>query len=67
MIDPPSGCKFHPRCAFATDKCKQEEPPTVEYEPGHLAACWHTDQVIEARQSLYGATRTPVVEESEDN
>ena len=54
MIDPPSGCKFHPRCAFATAKCQQEAPPTVEYEPGHLAACWHTEQVIAAREGLYG-------------
>ncbi len=54
MIKPPSGCKFHPRCFFATDKCKHEAPPSVEYEPGHFAACWHTDQVIEARRDLYG-------------
>ena len=49
LIKPPPGCKFHPRCAFATDKCKVEEPPLVEYAPNHSAACWHTDQVIEAR------------------
>ncbi|MAS33361.1 MAG: peptide ABC transporter ATP-binding protein [Anaerolineaceae bacterium] len=55
MIDPPSGCKFHPRCAFATDKCAQQDPPFVEYEPGHMAACWHTDKVIEAHQDLYKA------------
>lgn len=54
MINPPSGCKFHPRCFFATDKCKHEAPPTVEYEPGHFAACWNTEQVIEARRDLYG-------------
>ena len=49
LIAPPPGCKFHPRCPFATDKCKVDEPPLVEYAPGHSAACWHTDQVIEAR------------------
>lgn len=49
LIKPPPGCKFHPRCAFATEKCKVEEPPLVEYAPSHSAACWHTDQVIEAR------------------
>ncbi len=69
MIDPPSGCKFHPRCAFATDKCKQEVPPKVEYEPGHLAACWHTDKVIEARQGLYGQAtdQARIIEETEGN
>jgi peptide/nickel transport system ATP-binding protein len=49
LIAPPSGCHFHPRCSFASDKCKTEEPPLVEYTPGHSAACWHTDKVIEAR------------------
>jgi peptide/nickel transport system ATP-binding protein len=49
LIAPPSGCKFHPRCTFATEKCKTEEPPLVEHEPNHSAACWHTDKVIEAR------------------
>ena len=54
MIDPPSGCKFHPRCPFATEKCEKEAPPFIEYEPGHQAACWHTERVIEARADLYG-------------
>ncbi len=53
MINPPTGCKFHPRCSFASDKCQQEVPPFIEYEPGHRAACWHTDKVIEARETLY--------------
>jgi peptide/nickel transport system ATP-binding protein len=54
MIDPPSGCKFHPRCPFATEKCQTDAPPLVEYAPGHQAACWYTERVIEARQDLYG-------------
>lgn len=49
LINPPSGCKFHPRCRFATDKCKAEMPPLVEYETGHFAACHYTDKVKEAR------------------
>ncbi|HXY86282.1 MAG TPA: dipeptide ABC transporter ATP-binding protein [Gaiellaceae bacterium] len=40
-IHPPSGCRFHPRCRYMTDICKQVEPPLVEYVPGHLAACHH--------------------------
>lgn len=52
LIDPPSGCKFHPRCPFASEKCKQDAPPLVEYEPGHIAACWHTDKVIETRADV---------------
>jgi peptide/nickel transport system ATP-binding protein len=52
LINPPSGCRFHPRCIFATERCIQESPPLVEYAPGHLAACWHTDKVIEARATF---------------
>ncbi len=58
LIKPPSGCRFHPRCAFASDKCKAEEPPLVEYSPGHSAACWHTDQVIEARAEFIQPEQT---------
>jgi oligopeptide transport system ATP-binding protein len=39
-IDPPSGCRFHPRCRYATDICAKVEPPLTDYE-GHLAACHH--------------------------
>jgi oligopeptide transport system ATP-binding protein len=40
-IDPPSGCRFHPRCRYATDVCAQVEPPLADYGGGHLAACHH--------------------------
>jgi oligopeptide transport system ATP-binding protein len=41
-ISPPSGCRFHPRCRYATDICKTEEPPLVRHGSlGHLAACHH--------------------------
>jgi oligopeptide transport system ATP-binding protein len=40
-IHPPSGCRFHPRCRYATQVCKEVEPPLVEYGNGHLAACHH--------------------------
>jgi oligopeptide transport system ATP-binding protein len=40
-VNPPSGCRFHPRCRYATGICAREEPPLVEYGPGHLAACHH--------------------------
>jgi peptide/nickel transport system ATP-binding protein len=55
LINPPSGCKFHPRCQFATDKCHKEAPPLVEYAPGHLAACWHSDNVDAVRSTLIHA------------
>jgi len=37
--DPPSGCKFHPRCPHAMDVCKTEYPIWREVEPGHFCAC----------------------------
>jgi peptide/nickel transport system ATP-binding protein len=40
LINPPPGCRFHPRCKFAMDICKREEPPTVEFQHGHRVACW---------------------------
>lgn len=38
-IDPPSGCRFHTRCPYVTDKCKEISPLFKEYGPGHYAAC----------------------------
>src|SRR5437870_9124344 len=40
-INPPSGCRFHPRCRYATEICEQVEPPLTDYGNGHLAACHH--------------------------
>ena len=40
LIDPPPGCRFHPRCPYATDKCKKEEPPMVDLGGGRKVACW---------------------------
>ncbi|HDD26582.1 MAG TPA: ABC transporter ATP-binding protein [Acidilobales archaeon] len=37
---PPPGCRFHPRCPYAMDICKKEEPPFIEIDPGRFVACW---------------------------
>lgn len=39
LLNIPSGCRFHPRCPFAKDKCKNEVPEYVEIEAGHYARC----------------------------
>jgi oligopeptide/dipeptide ABC transporter ATP-binding protein len=44
LIEPPSGCRFHPRCKFATEKCTQIPPELLEVGPDHSVAChnWNT-------------------------
>jgi peptide/nickel transport system ATP-binding protein len=39
LRQPPSGCRFHPRCRLAVDVCHEREPELLELGPGHLAAC----------------------------
>ncbi len=42
LINPPVGCKFSPRCPYAQDRCRVEEPPLIEAEtPGHYFRCWY--------------------------
>ena len=38
-INPPSGCRFHTRCPYATKRCREEAPALKEYGPSHFAAC----------------------------
>jgi oligopeptide/dipeptide ABC transporter ATP-binding protein len=38
-INPPSGCRFHTRCPFAFNRCRNEEPALREIVPGRFAAC----------------------------
>lgn len=40
LIDPPSGCRFHPRCPYATEECRVSEPPIVR-RGMHWSACWN--------------------------
>ncbi|KUK16837.1 MULTISPECIES: ABC transporter ATP-binding protein [Thermococcus] len=39
LITPPGGCRFHPRCPYAMEVCKQKVPELVEIEDGHFVAC----------------------------
>ncbi|MFN4088658.1 MAG: ABC transporter ATP-binding protein [Alphaproteobacteria bacterium] len=48
----PKGCRFHPRCPFATDRCRQAPPPLEEIAPGHTAACWYAP--VETAEHLVG-------------
>jgi oligopeptide transport system ATP-binding protein len=44
-VDPPSACRFHTRCPWATDICSDQEPPLADYGSGHAAACHHPRNV----------------------
>ena len=43
--NPPSGCYFHTRCRFCTEKCKAEAPAYVELEPEHFVACHRAEEL----------------------
>jgi peptide/nickel transport system ATP-binding protein len=44
----PAGCAFAPRCAFATARCREANPPLEEKQRGHWSACWHADEIAGA-------------------
>lgn len=44
----PSGCRFHPRCPVAFDRCRVEEPPLFDVGGGQAAACWLAEPTIDA-------------------
>jgi peptide/nickel transport system ATP-binding protein len=41
LLHPPHGCRFHPRCPYATDICKQQVPEFKDLGGGHMVACYH--------------------------
>ncbi len=48
LVNPPKGCRFHPRCRFAIKGvCDQDEPPAFEIVKDHTAACWLADPAYE--------------------
>jgi oligopeptide transport system ATP-binding protein len=46
-INPPRGCRFHPRCPFARSTCSDAEPPLEEVRPGHWVACFFWKEIAE--------------------
>jgi oligopeptide/dipeptide ABC transporter ATP-binding protein len=41
---PPAGCRFHPRCSYAFDRCRVDEPALVDVRVGRRAACWLAEE-----------------------
>ena len=53
LINPPSGCRFSPRCPYAQPKCHTEQPPLIEAEtPGHVFRCWFPVGTDAGREAL---------------
>jgi peptide/nickel transport system ATP-binding protein len=52
LWDPPQGCRFAPRCPLATELCRQQEPPLMEYGRGHFSACHYAENVQDLKQTL---------------
>jgi oligopeptide/dipeptide ABC transporter ATP-binding protein len=52
LLNPPTGCRFHPRCPYVMDICKQENPPLrpITDDPAHLQAC-HLDEATKDREA----------------
>ncbi|MDB5841125.1 MAG: glutathione transporter ATP-binding protein [Herminiimonas sp.] len=50
LLDPPGGCRFAPRCPFATELCSRQAPPLVEVGPDHVAACHYVDRAAAFRE-----------------
>jgi peptide/nickel transport system ATP-binding protein len=49
LADLPEGCVFAPRCPFADARCRAQYPAYEEKQPGHWAACWHSDELGASR------------------
>ncbi|MHA1566998.1 MAG: oligopeptide/dipeptide ABC transporter ATP-binding protein, partial [Alphaproteobacteria bacterium] len=43
----PAGCRFHPRCPFASEQCRRDRPPLDEVGSNHMVACWHQVELAE--------------------
>ncbi len=45
LVNPPSGCPFHPRCQYARQACQEGRPKGIEVEPGHISYCHYAKEL----------------------
>lgn len=53
----PKGCRFNNRCPYATDKCREEDPPLFEVEPQHWSRCWRYSELKELIKQQKGGAK----------
>jgi len=54
LIHTPSGCRFHPRCPFVMDVCREQEPAFDPVEDDHLASCWLYQEAAVGKEKSHG-------------
>src|SRR5690606_23438219 len=59
LAEPPPGCRFHPRCPLAIDRCRREAPPLETIGPDHRSACWRWRDVAPLAGSIGLGDRVP--------
>ncbi len=60
--NPPSGCRFHTRCRFATEKCRLEEPELREIRPGHFVACHYSEEILSTETKQHAILKETNIE-----
>jgi oligopeptide/dipeptide ABC transporter ATP-binding protein len=63
-INPPSGCRFNPRCPYAEGICQQIDPPLEEISSGHLVACHFKEKTESVSAEGHVLSGTPWSESS---
>ncbi|KQZ70398.1 ABC transporter ATP-binding protein [Nocardioides sp. Root151] len=63
LIDPPSGCKFHPRCPLAMAVCAEREPRVLTTADGTTTQCWDAEITAGTHHGLTDADRAPLIRE----
>ncbi|GAA2415777.1 ABC transporter ATP-binding protein [Streptomyces glaucosporus] len=58
LISPPAGCRFHPRCPMAMERCRTQTPPRFDLDDGQWAACWLYDTPAAVPAGTSGASGT---------
>ena len=53
-VNPKPGCRFAPRCPFATEQCRRENPVFREVQPDHFVACHRVDEMLEGKLQFPG-------------